>query len=97
MAQDRLAGANAAMGLDGAALARDALIDGLCMGAIALKRDGLYRLPSGEFRLSGGSFGPTEIARNRYGRAHILKLGVILNSALDCLAVYYGLATRAWD
>jgi hypothetical protein len=96
-AQERLTGANAAMGLDGSALARDALIGGLCMGAIALKRDDMYRLPSGEFKLSGGLHTPTEIARNRFGRPHILKLGIILNSALDCLAIYYGLATPSWN
>ena len=92
-AQDRLAGANAAMGLSGAALVRDALIGGLSMGEIALKRDPLWRLPGG----TSGLQTPTAIALNRYGKAHLLKLGVILHTGLDNLAVYYGLATRAWN
>jgi hypothetical protein len=95
-AQARLTSAAGAMGLDGTSIIRDVLIDGLCMGAVALKRAGLYET-SGHFKLSGSGDTPTEIARNRFGRAPIIKLGVILSSALECLAIHYGLATRHWD
>ena len=99
-------GAEAAMGLIGASIARDILVDGMSYGQIALKEDGLYFGPGakcGGGPLSGVNDDPLELqdqrangrAREIFGRRHVDNFGVLFRSALDCLVIYYGLKTRA--
>jgi hypothetical protein len=94
-------GAEAAMGLIGASIARDILVDGMSYGQIALKEDGLYYGPGA--KCGGGPLyedydDPLEFedqranrrAREIFGRRHVDNYGVLFRSALDCLVIYYG-------
>jgi hypothetical protein len=99
-------GAEAAMGLIGASIARDILFEGMSYGQIALKEEGLYYGPGAKCpggRLYENYDDPLEFgdqranrrAREIFGRRRVDNFGVLFRSALDCLAIHYGLKTRA--
>ena len=98
-------GAETAMGIIGASIAYDVIIDGMSYGKIALKKHGWYYGPDakcGGGPLHGAYDDPLEFqdqlanrrARENFGRRHVDNFGVLFRSALDCLVIYYGLTTR---
>lgn len=104
-ARKSLKGAEAAMGIRGAQIARNVIVDGMSYGQIALMEDGLYYGPDakcGGGPLNGALDDPLEYqdqlanrrAREMYGRRHVDNYGVLFRSALDCLVIHYGMKTR---
>jgi hypothetical protein len=93
-------GAETAMGLIGAPIAHDILINGMSNGQVALKRAGTYEGTCGPLNLSDED--PLAMraklendrACEMFGRRHVDNFGVLFRSALDCLVIYYGLGTR---
>lgn len=95
--------AETAMGLVLAPLAHNILVNGMSYGQIALQ-------DTGEYYGSSFSGGPlyqhyddiletddqraNRVAKERFGRRHVNNYGVLFRSALNCLVIYYGMATR---
>jgi hypothetical protein len=97
--------AEAAMGLIGAEIAYDHLVEGLSFGQIALKRAGLYYDDDAKCKggpLSGAYDDPLELQTQRanqrariiLGQRRVNDYGVLFRAGLDCLVIHYGLPTR---